>query len=88
MTQESVSNLEKLIYLSNHKYCRKKVEQISIPVTRIFIVALLLTQIEDVETNPSPMETIESVYKIGPKKQTSEICPFKFSKYHSKAHAE
>ena len=67
-----MENIEKTIVYWGYLNCHQKIlsskfginERIATTLTNLFFFALLLTQSGDVEKNPGPIETIETVYGI------------------------
>ena len=70
--QGSDENIEKTIVYWGYLSCHQKIlsskcginERRATTLTHLFLSALLLTQSGDVEKNPGPIETIETVYGI------------------------
>ena len=67
-----MENIEKTNVYWGYLSCHKKIftskwginERRATTLTHLFLFALLLTQSGDVEKNPGPIETIETVYGI------------------------
>ena len=71
ISKAQMKNIEKTIahwgYLSCHQKILSSKYGRANTLTHFFLFALLLTQSRDVEINPGPIETIETVYGICPK---------------------
>ena len=72
ISKAQMENIEKTIVYCGYLSCHQKIlsskcginERRATTLTHLFLFALLLTQSGDVEKNPGPIETIETVYGI------------------------